>query len=113
MILDPRVADKTQIGSAIDSITRARLRNWLKTEIGGEGASAVAQVNRWLRDPTPGSSLYRIPDARSPGHIFDLTIGYKDWSTPQILDFSKFSGGNKITIVRPNAYGGPYSLIGN
>jgi hypothetical protein len=102
--------ESTQIGSLIDRAARARLRLYLRSEFGAEGAGRYGQVNRWLRDPTVGSSAYRIPDSMLPDHIFDLTIGTKTWATPQIMDFYSFSGGSRITIVRPQALGGSYSL---
>ena len=70
-------------------------------------------MNQYLRDPVE-SGAYRIPDLYVPGasQIYDATLGYK-WfeTTPQIRDFYQFSGGSRITIVRPTPLGGSYTLI--
>ena len=109
LVLDPDIAAETQIGSAIDRIARARMRRWVISELGDEGPEALIRVNRRLLDPA-GSGSYRIPDVRSPSHIFDLTIGNKALGNPQIDDFINFSGGSRITIVRPTELGGSYSI---
>jgi len=41
----------------------------------------------------------------------DLTLGFKPGSTGQIVDFRAFSGGSRITIVRPEGFGGSYGLL--
>jgi hypothetical protein len=64
-------------------------------------------MNRWLRDPS-GSGLYVKPDIRIPsaGVIFDATVGFKDATDVQMMRFRSFSGGDKITDVRPQPMGG-------
>jgi hypothetical protein len=107
--LSGTIAAETEIGSRVDAISRGRLRAWLRSEGISEGPGGFAQVNRWLRDPS-GSGAIRIPDARVPGHIFDLTIGTKTSATPQVADFFRFSAGSRVTIVRPRQVGGSYSI---
>jgi len=109
--LDPNLAAETQIGSLVDRATRSRLRRWAVKEFGGEGPDSILKVNRWLRDA--GGSGYRIPDLAAPGHIFDLTIGLKSGNTPQIMDFFKFSGGSRVTIVRPSQLQGVDGVYGS
>jgi hypothetical protein len=111
LVVPEGMSRETIIGQRVDAAARIRMRRWLRSEGIGEGPGELVQVNRWLRDPF-GSGRYRIPDVRIPGanSIMDGTIGYKWSSTLQIRDFSSFSGGNRITIVRPRALGGSYSL---
>ena len=100
------------IGGRTDALARGYLRSWVRNTEGLlEGPDSIIQVNRWLRDPA-GSGAYRIPDVRIRGAnaIFDGTIGWKDASTPQIIDFRNFSGGNTVTIVRPTRLGGSYVI---
>lgn len=101
------------IGSATDRYARLQLRRWLANEGIDEGAGGIIQVNRWLRDPTAGSSSYRIPDVRIPGANISLdgTIGWKSATTPQIRDFRLFSGSDNVTIVRPTQIGGSYGIV--
>jgi hypothetical protein len=42
---------------------------------------------------------------------FDGTIGLKTSSTPQVIDFSTFSGGDNVMIVRPTRLGGSYGIV--
>jgi len=93
---------KTVLGRETDAIARARLRRFLAREGIPEGHGADVLVNRWLRDPS-GSGAYRIPDVRLPNSrtILDGTIGSKTPTSPQIIDFRNFSGGDEVLIVRP------------
>jgi hypothetical protein len=104
--------DPMKIGQIVDARARSAMRRWLAREEIAEGAGEVIQVNRWLRDPG-GSGVYRIPDIRIPSAniVFDGTIGWKSITTPQIIDFRAFSGGNNITVVRPTQLGGSYGLV--
>jgi hypothetical protein len=88
------------------------MRRWLAREDIAEGPGQVIQINRWLRDPA-GSGAYRIPDVRIPSAniVFDGTIGWKSTTTPQIIDFRGFSGGNNVMIVRPTQLGGSHGLV--
>ncbi len=112
LVIPEGMAKDTIVGQKVDSIARARMRAWLKSEGISEGPSELIQLNRWLRDQA-GSGSYRIPDVRIPDGnlIMDGTIGLKWWDTPQIKDFYKYSGGNNITIVRPTERGGSYSIL--
>ena len=101
----------TRIGDFVDRDSAARFRGWLSSEGISEGSSEFVQMNRWLRDPA-GTGLYARPDIRIPaaGTILDATVGMK-WATDtQIARFSAFSGGDAITIVRPQQLGGSYSI---
>jgi RHS repeat-associated protein len=109
--LDPSMAAETQIGYLVDRATRSRLRRWATKEFGSEGPDSIVRVNRWLREP--GGSGYRIPDLAAPGHIFDLTIGLKNSATPQIADFFRFSGGSRVTIVRPSQLDAVDGIVGS
>ncbi len=102
-------SNPTVVGGWMDNYARSQMRGWLASEGLVEGEGGMTQVNRWLRDPT-GSGAYRIPDVRIPSAnvIFDGTIGMKTSSTPQVMDFIKFSGGDKVIIVRPTRLGGSY-----
>jgi hypothetical protein len=97
----------------VDRAARAALRRWVRNNGLTEGRAGQVQINRWLRDPSPGGTTHRIPDVRVPGErfIFDATIGQKSLLTPQVSDFVLFSGGDRVTIVRPSALGGSYSLL--
>lgn len=103
--------DAMTVGARTDRIARTALRQWLKSSEGiQEGSGRIIQVNRWLRDPA-GSGAYRIPDVRIPGARLSLdgTIGWKDATTPQLIDIRAFSGDN-ILIVRPTQIGGSYGV---
>ena len=104
----PGVPRNTIIGQRTDRIAQNYLDTWMRAEKIPDG---LVNINKYLRDPT-GTGAYRIPDVRvtSAGQIYDGTIGFKWDTTPKIIDFSKFSGGNRITIVRPTAEGGSYSI---
>jgi len=107
----PGIATETYMGQQIDNIARIRMRRWLSSEGIDEGANEMLRVNRWLRDPA-GSGKYRIPDVRVVGaNIFDGTIGMKSLLTPQIADYFRFSMGEPVTIVRPTALGGSFSIL--
>jgi len=88
------------------------MQDWLADEGIGEGQGQLIQVNRYLYDPA-GSGSYRIPDVSIPGanQIYDATLGFKSWSTPQIRGFYQYSNGSNITIVRPTQLGGSYSVL--
>jgi RHS repeat-associated protein len=90
------------LGQWIDARARVRLRRFLTREGIPEGPGQDVLVNRWLRDPS-GSGLYRIPDVRLMGsqRILDGTIGAKTAQTPQVVDFTTFSGGFDVRLVRP------------
>jgi hypothetical protein len=97
----------TRLGAAVDRDSATRYTNWLASENIPEGVGGMVQANRWLRDPS-GTGLYVRPDIRIPGAgvSLDATVGLK-WSTDlQITRFSSFSGGDRITIVRPQQLGG-------
>jgi hypothetical protein len=104
----PGVSRNTIIGQRTDRIAQSYLDTWIQAEQIPDG---FVNINKYLRDPA-GTGAYRIPDVRVPsaGQIFDGTIGFKWNTTSQIIDFSKFSGGNRITIVRPTIEGGSYSI---
>ena len=95
----------------MDRFARSELQSWLRSEGITEGPGELIQVNRYLRDP--GSDAYRIPDVRVPGAgtILDGTIGTKTSTTPQVIDFRAFSGGDNVIIVRPARIGGSYGII--
>lgn len=60
-----------------------------------------------------GRSAFFRPDIRIPssGNILDATVGMK-WNTDtQVMRFNLFSGGDAITIVRPQQLGGSYSIL--
>lgn len=101
----------TRVGDYVDRYSATEYKSWLSSEGLSEGAGEFVQMNRWLRDPG-GSGLYTRPDIRIPssGNILDATVGWK-WSTDtQIMRFNSFSGGERITIVRPQQLGGSYSI---
>jgi hypothetical protein len=101
----------TRVGDFVDRFSASEYRDWLTTEGITEGPDQFVQMNRWLRDPA-GSGLYTGPDIRIPssGSILDATVGWK-WSTnTQIMRFNTYSGGSRITIVRPEQLGGSYSI---
>lgn len=104
----PGVPRATILGQRTDRIAQSYINDWIQAE---QLPSGLVQVNKYLRNPVESGS-YRIPDVRVPsaGQIFDGTLGYKWDTTPQIRDFSSFSGGNRITIVRPTVEGGSYSI---
>jgi hypothetical protein len=112
LVIPEGMARETIIGQRTDAIARSRMERWLGSEGISEGAGQTVQLNRWFRDPS-GSGSYRIPDVRIPDAnlIMDGTIGLKWQTTPQVADFYKFSGGSRITIVRPTELGGSYSLL--
>ena len=104
---DPKV-----VGGFMDRFARDQMRDWLASELISEGAGSVIQVNRYLRNPAGAN--WRVPDIRIPGAniIFDGTISpSKIASTPQIVDFRLFSGGNHVVIVRPTRLGGSYGIV--
>lgn len=102
----------TRLGVEVDRISAARLEAYLQSEGIKEGPGSLVQMNRWLRDPN-GSGLYVRPDVRIPaaGRIFDATVGFKPYNAPQIMRFGHYSGGDYVTLVRPGAVGGSYSVI--
>jgi YD repeat-containing protein len=101
----------TRIGDYVDRASAREIRQWLAYEGIAEGPTSLVQMNRWLRDPS-GSGLYVRPDIRIPGagRIFDATVGFKPYNSPQIVRFGQFSGGDYITIVRPRPIGS-YSIV--
>lgn len=112
LVVPEGMSADTIIGQRTDAIARIRMSRWLDSEGISEGPGEAMQLNRWLRDPA-GSGSYRIPDVRIPDAnlIMDGTIGFKWQTTPQVMDFYNFSGGSRITIVRPTQLGGAYSLL--
>jgi len=104
--------DPITVGARMDWIARGYMRQWLQSEGLPEGPGGFVEINRWLRDPT-GSSAYRIPDVRIPSAnlIMDGTIWQKTSSTPQVVEFGNFSGGNNVIIVRPTRLGGSYGIV--
>jgi hypothetical protein len=108
----PGMSRDTIVGQRTDAIARTRMERWLRNEGIAEGPGQTVQLNRWLRDPS-GSGSHRIPDFSFPGgnSIMDGTIGWKWFTTPQVTDFYNFSGGSRITIVRPTELGGSYSVL--
>ena len=99
----------TRVGDFVDRFSAQQYRNWLASEGIEEGPRAMVQMNRWLRDPA-GSGRYVRPDIRVPGAIFDATVGVKLPSSTQITRFRAYSGGDRVTIVRPEVLGGSYSI---
>jgi hypothetical protein len=110
--IPPGISRDTIVGQRTDAIARTRMERWLRNEGIAEGPGQTVQLNRWLRDPS-GSGSYRIPDFSFPGgsSIMDGTIGWKWFTTRQVTDFYNFSGGSRITIVRPTELGGSYSVL--
>ena len=106
------ISQNTVLGQFTDQYARTAMNEWLDSEGIDEGAGELIQVNRYLYDPA-GSGSYRIPDVSIPGanQIYDATLGFKSWSTPQIQGFYQYSGGSNITIVRPTQLGGSYSIL--
>jgi hypothetical protein len=102
------------LGSATDEFARVGLRDWvINTEGLAEGPGEIIQINRRLYDPT-GSGAYRIPDVHIPGAqtILDGSLSFKVGTTPQIRDFSAFSGGSRTTIIAPNGLRwGSYGIV--
>ncbi len=96
----------TRVGAEVDRLSSARLKDYLRSEGIPEGPNGLVQINRWLRDPA-GSGAYVRPDVRVPGagRIFDATVGTKSYNSTQITGFRSYSGGDRITIVRPQAFG--------
>ena len=96
----------TRVGNFVDRESAANYMQWLESEGILEGTGHFVQMNRWLRDPA-GSNLYVRPDIRIPssGVIFDATVGTKYFTDTQIIRFSNYSGGDRITIVRPQEFG--------
>lgn len=103
----------TRVGDFVDRESTRRLKGWLDYEGLPESSTGLVQMNRWLRDPTPGSSLYVRPDVRIPraGVIYDATVGFKPYNSTQLMRFDQFSGGDQITVIRPGAVGGSYSRV--
>jgi hypothetical protein len=102
----------TRIGDFVDRYSAQGIREWLDAEGIAEGPNSMVQMNRWLRDPS-GSGLYVRPDVRIPGagSIFDATVDFKSYDATQIVRFGQYSGGDTITIVRPDSVGGSYSIV--
>jgi len=86
------------------------MQEWLTREGIDEGTGQLIQV--YLRDPASRGS-YRIPYVNIPGEnqIYDATLDFKTWSTPQVRGFYQYSGGSTITIMRPTELGGSYSVL--
>ena len=102
------------IGSKTDEFARVGLRDWLSNVEGiEEGTKSIIQVNRRLYDPM-GSGAYRVPDVYIPGSqtILDGSISFKTGASKQIIDFKRFSGGAKTTIIAPSGLPwGSYGII--
>ncbi|MEM1052703.1 MAG: hypothetical protein AAGI28_11475, partial [Pseudomonadota bacterium] len=101
----------TRVGAEADRLSAARLQAFLRAEGISEGPGGLVQINRWLRDPS-GSGKFVRPDVRIPaaGRIFDGTVGTKTYGSAQITGFRDYSGGDRITIIRPESLGS-YSFI--
>ena len=91
---------KTVLGRETDWAARRSLKKFLARQNIAEGRDADILVNRYLRNPVgPG---HRVPDVRllETNTILDGTIGSKDRSSQQVIDFLQFSGG-QVILVRP------------
>lgn len=101
----------TRVGNYVDRISARDLKAYLRSEGVSEGAGRLVEMNRWLRDPN-GSGLYVKPDVRiaAAGRIYDATVGFKAYNSAQMVRFGQYSGGNRITVVRPSSLGS-YSLV--
>jgi hypothetical protein len=90
----------------IDDYARTGLRDFALER--GDGPDVVRINQRLYLD----TGKYRIPDVYFPesGTILDGTLGTKTASTSQIRDFTAANGGAPIIIVRPQAYGGSYTI---
>ena len=101
----------TRLGDYVDRTSARRLGAYLSSEGVAEGPNSLVQMNRWLRDPA-GSSLYVRPDVRIPAarRIYDATVGFKPHNSTQITRFLQYSGGDRITVVRPSPVGS-YSIF--
>jgi hypothetical protein len=112
--LRPGVSENTVLGARTDKFARDGMKQFFAGEGISEGVGRIAQLNRYLRDPS-GTGAYRIPDLSIPGanQIFDASLASKSWSLPQVQGFYNYSGGSHVTIVRPiaNPAGGSYSLL--
>lgn len=110
--------DPLVIGQKTDLFARVELRDWLANVEGiDEGLGQIIQVNRRLYDPL-GSGDYRVPDVYVPESrtILDGSLQFKTSSMPQISDYQTFSGGAKVTIIRPStstsrAVDGSYGIV--
>jgi hypothetical protein len=115
MALRGRIPNTAQaIGSKTDQFARVGLRDWLTNAEGiEEGVGKIIQVNRRLYDPS-GSGAYRVPDVYIPGSqtILDGSISFKMGTSRQIIDFGKFSGGAKTTIITPSTSSLPWGSYG-
>jgi hypothetical protein len=91
---------RTVLGQRIDSQVRARMRIWAGKQ--GLGHEEGLFINRRLYDFS-GSGRYRIPDVRyDPGKmIWEGTIAPKTYLRDQVLDFSRFSRGHDVELVKP------------
>ncbi len=101
----PPLPAKVYIGSIFDAASRGELRRYLTHEGIPEGPTANVRVNRRLDLPRPrqeGQPEYRIPDLliRSAGEARDLSIGWKDSSTPQFRDITE--GLRLVSPQTPN-----------
>jgi hypothetical protein len=92
------------VGNKTDALARFGLRDWLNAEEITEGSTQIIQVNRRLYDPL-GSGNYRVPDVYIPGSrtILDGSLQFKTSATSQVADYSSFSDGANVTIIRPSA----------
>jgi RHS repeat-associated protein len=101
----------TRLGDYVDRISARDLKAYLRSEGVSEGSHGIVQMNRWLRDPA-GSGLYVRPDVRIPaaGRIYDATVGFKPYNSTQITLFGRYSGGDRITVIRPSPMGS-YSIV--
>ena len=101
----------TRLGDYVDRISARDLKAYLRSEGVSEGSGSLVEMNRWLRDPA-GSGLYVRPDVRIPAasRIYDATVGFKPYNSTQITRFGQYSGGDRITVVRPSPMGS-YSIV--
>jgi hypothetical protein len=110
--------DPLVIGQKTDLFARVELRDWLANVQGiDEGPGQIIRVNRRLYDPL-GSGDYRVPDVYVPESrtILDGSLQFKTGSMPQISDYQTFSGGAKVTVIRPStatsrAVDGSYGIV--
>lgn len=103
----------TRVGTRVDQLVSARLRQFLNAEGIAEGQGQLILINRRLYDPT-GSGAFVRPDVRVPSanRIFEVTIADKQIDGNQLQGFLNF-GNDFSTIVKPQTLptGGSFSLV--
>lgn len=70
------------------------------------------RINRRLYANGGNSGPYTIPDVYFPQSnlILDGTIGTKSINTAQVRNFRLATGNAPVDIIRPEAYGGSYTI---